>query len=184
MRMADSVLFTCWTAGAGSPVGIDTEIGGIDGHFHFVGFRENGHRGRGRVYAPLGFGVRHALNPVNAAFKFEPGVGPETLNTEHDFLEPPEARRRRGIRFHRKSLFHGIARIHAKEVAGENGRLVAPGPRANFDDHVPRVPRIPGDQEIFQFLRHPLHLTPKHAELFLGQGRRSGSDDASRPSAC
>ena len=75
MRIADSVLLTCWPP---APLARKVSIcrsAGIDLHFHFLGLGQHRHCDSGGVDAALGFGFGHTLHPVHAAFELQAGIG-------------------------------------------------------------------------------------------------------------
>ncbi len=76
MRTAESVVFTAWPPGPEERIDVEPQLFGADMDVHVFGLREHRHGDRRGVDAPLGFGFRDALHPVDAAFVFEPAVDP------------------------------------------------------------------------------------------------------------
>ena len=83
---------------------------------------------------PLRLGDRHALDAVHAAFEFELGVGALAVHFHHRVLDAAEiavgARHQLGV----PALQRAVARVHAEQIVGEQGRLVAARAGADFDD--------------------------------------------------
>jgi hypothetical protein len=63
----------------------------------------------------------------------------------------------------------GIARVHAKEIAGEERRLVAAGARAHLDEEVAIVVRILRQQRLLQLGFQALHGGARGLQLFVGE---------------
>ena len=92
-------------------------------------------RGRG-VDAPLRLGRRNALHAVHAGLELHLRVDLVALDAERDFLEAA-ALGLVGVDLLDLPLLEvGVARVHAVEVAREDGGLVAAGARADLDDDV------------------------------------------------
>ncbi len=158
MRIADSVLLTCWPAGAARAHGVDLEVGLVDDEIRFL--REGQDRdGRGGgVDAPLRFGRRHALDPMHAALELEPGEHAAAGNLGDDFLvaagRPLAHRQHLDLPALRLRIFD----IHAEEIAGEESRFVAAGPGAHLENRVALVGRVLRQQRDADRLRHLLGL--------------------------
>jgi hypothetical protein len=141
------------TTGPGGTEGIDFQIARID----FWQFRlwhrwHHRHRaGRGMDTA-LGFGFRHALHAVTARFKLQLAVNAVTRHFgnhlfvtavfthvfAHD-LNPPAAS-------------FSVTAIHTEQIASKNGRFVATGSGAYFQETIAFIVRILWQQQHLQLL--------------------------------
>src|SRR5262249_10129406 len=63
-----------------------------DAHGHALGFREDGHRRRGGVDSARSLGLRHALDPVNAALVLQARIDAGPLDQSSDRLQAADAR--------------------------------------------------------------------------------------------
>ena len=64
----------------------------FDLHVDLVGFGQHGDGRRRRVDPAAGFGGRHALHAVHAAFVLQPAVDALALDVDDDFLDAALAR--------------------------------------------------------------------------------------------
>src|SRR6266851_1937122 len=83
-------------------------------------------------------------------FELELGVGALPDDARDDFLVPAGIARRFRYHFHLPALALRVARVHAEQVAGEERRLVAAGPRAYLEEDVALVVRIARQQQLLQ----------------------------------
>ena len=142
MRIADSVLLTCWPPAPCDAHGVDLQIRFVDLDVDVLGFRQHGdRRGRG-VDAALRFGVRHALHAMHAGFEFQLGEGAAAADFGDDFLVAAHGAFARGDHLDLPALLGGIALVHAEQIAGEQRGLVAAGAGADFEDDVALVHRV------------------------------------------
>src|SRR5262249_1993999 len=111
----------------------------LDLDLHLVGLRQHRHRGRRGVDAALLLGLRHALHAVAAALVAQVGVSIVARDAEDDFLEAALLTRAKGDVLDLPTLVARIVRVHAVEVAGEQGGLVAAGAGADFDNDAAEV---------------------------------------------
>src|SRR5690242_8657299 len=115
---------------------VDAQLLIVDPYIHLFGLREHRNGRRRSMYAAASFGLRHALDAVHAGFELQPreDVGtadrrarllatPETGLGKIEKLEPPASERR-------------VSLVHAKELGGEQSRLLAAGPSAHLEDRV------------------------------------------------
>ena len=121
-------------AGPGGAVGVDADVAVGDLYLHILGLGQHGHGGRRGVDAAAGLGVRHPLDPVDAAFEFQPAEHPVAVDGGDDLLVAAGVALGEGVDLHPPALQGGIALIHAEQVAGEQGRLVAAGAGADLQD--------------------------------------------------
>ena len=163
------------SARAGSAIGINAQIGGIDGNrFHVFAFRENGNGSGAGVNASAAFRFRHALHAVRARFKFERGIDVFATDAADDFFIA--------------AVFAGIFRkdfqlpafvlrvfvIHAKEIAGKNRRFIAARTGANFQIDVGFIQRIFGNHQAFQRFFARRARFKQTRPFFAGQLRHLG----------
>ena len=152
MRIADSVLLTCWPPAPcarmvsilrSSSLIVDIDV------FDFGQHRDRRRRG---MDAAGGFGVRHALHAMHAGFEFQLGEHAAAAHFGDDFLEAAFAAfaDRQDLRL--PALLGGVALVHAEQVAGEQRGLVAAGAGADFQDGVVIVHRVLRDQRQMDLL--------------------------------
>ena len=79
---------------------------------------------------------------MNAAFVFQLGIDFVALNRRDYFLYAAEVRRRALEDLHFPAERFRVTRIHAEELACEEGGFVAAGPGANLHDDAFLVVRI------------------------------------------
>ncbi len=114
------------------------------------------------------FGDRNALHAMHAALVLELGVDLVAADEGDDFLESADARFAAGGDFHLPVLRFGEAGVHAENLGREEGRLVATGARADFEDDVLVVVRILRQEEDAQFLFDAVLLGLELGDLHLG----------------
>ncbi len=144
-------------AGAAGTHGVDLKIVVVDLDVDLTGLGK--HRdGRCRsVNAARTLGRGYALDAVHAGFELELGVGALAANGSDDLLEPALGALARGQHLDGPALQRGIALVHAEQIAGEQGGLVAAGAGTHFEDRTVLVGGILGQQ--------------RHANLFLERGQ-------------
>ena len=103
--------------------------------------------------ATAGLGGGNALDAVNSGFVLEPAVGLVAIDLEDDFFVAADV----GWRFAdqldlpaRSGL--DVASVHPKQLAGEQGSLIAAGAGADFDDGVFLVGRVFGNESQAQMV--------------------------------
>ena len=119
-------------------------------------------------------GVGHALDAVHAGFVFQLGEGAAAADFGDDFLKAAHRAFARGHDFHFPALLGGIALVHAKQIAGEQSRLVAAGAGADFKNDVAVVHRIFGQERQPQFLFERRAPCLKIALFRFGDGAHFG----------
>ena len=85
---------------------------------------------------PLGLGLRDPLDAVGAALVLEDRVGAVALDRERHLLEATDLGSALGEDLGAEAALLGVAGEHLVEIAGEQGRLVAPGPGTDLDEDV------------------------------------------------
>ena len=115
MRIADSVLLTCWPPAPLRAHGVDLQVVVVDRDVDLLGLRQ--HRdGRGRgVDAARRLGVRHALHAMHAGFEFQLGEGAAAADLGDDFLVAADRAFARRDDFDLPALLGGIALVHAEQ---------------------------------------------------------------------
>ncbi len=83
---------------------------------------------------PLGLGLRHALDPVDAALELEMAERSLPDDAERDLAEAGQLRRLEVERLELPAHLLGEPAIHLEEVAGEQRGLVAPRCHPDLDD--------------------------------------------------
>ena len=140
----------------------------------FVCFGEDDDGGGGGVDAALRLRLRNALDAVAAALEAEEAVRAVSLDGEDDFLVAVERRGRGRHHVHRPALCLAVARVHAEEVAREEGRFFAARAGAHLEDGVAPLERV-GRQKAGQhgaFCRR--HLALQLLQLLLGHRAEVG----------
>ena len=84
--------------------------------------------------AALSFGGRHALHAVHAAFELPAAEHAVAGDRGDDFLVAAHFAFGDAVDLDPPALQLGVALVHAEEIAGEQGRLVAAGAGAHFQD--------------------------------------------------
>ena len=131
---------------------VDAQLGGIDRQvLDLVEFRQDRNRARGGMDAALCFRRRHALHAVRARFELELRVRAFAHDAADDFPVAAVLASAFAQHFDLPALPLGIARIHAEEVAGENGGLVPARAGADFQEDVRVVARVLRDQQVREF---------------------------------
>ena len=147
------------TAGARRAEGVDANLGRVDLHvFEFVGLGHHRDGARRGMDAPLRLGFRNALHAVRAGFELEFGIDAAADDSRDHFLVAADVRSARRDDLDLPALALGVARVHAKEVTGEQRRLVAAGTSADFQKDIALVAGVLGQQQLLQFvfnLRQP-----------------------------
>src|SRR5215218_9476794 len=132
--------------GAGGAVDVDLEVVRVDGDLDRVGLWEDVDPGGRGVDAALGLGHRDPLHPVHPGLVLEPRPGAPALDGEHGLLDALQVGGALGQLLDLEAVLLGPAGVHAVEVTGEQGGLVAAGAGPDLDDHVLVVVGVLGDQ--------------------------------------
>ncbi len=109
----------------------------------------------------LRLGFRHTLHAVRAGLELELGVDVVALDAGDDLLVTAVLAFVLRQDFQAPAALFGVTRVHAEQVAGEDGGLVTAGPGADFQKHVAPVIGVFGQQ-------HALQLRLQGKQLFLG----------------
>src|SRR5207249_4059504 len=97
-------------------------------------------------------GDRHALDPVDAALELEPAPRAAALDEEDHVLETAGAGLAGGHHLDLPALALGVLRVHARQVSGEERRLVAARTRADLDEDVLVVVGVARQEQALQLL--------------------------------
>ena len=154
MRDADGTFRTVdvLTARTRRTVQVDMQIVGIDIHVHIFGFGQYRHRHRRGMNAPAGFGCRHALYAMGAAFVFELAVSTKARDHKGNFLITAKLCSIRVNDFHFPALLFHIAAIHTKEVTGKERCFFTADTATDFHDDVFIVIGVFGQQQNGQLI--------------------------------
>src|SRR5665647_611070 len=122
--------------------------------------------GRG-VDASRGLGGRDALHAVHPALVLEGREGAPALDLERDFLVAAVVVLVGAQDVDLEALRLRVARVHARQVAGEQRRLVAAGAGADLDDHVLGVVGVAREHAYADLFAELLEPAAALAELLL-----------------
>ena len=98
--------------------------------------------------APLCLRRWNTLHPMGARFEFQLREDTPTGHATDDFAVPAVLTTIFADDLDGQRVTFGVTRVHAKQVAGENGRFVAAGAGADFQEDVLVVPRVFRDQQL------------------------------------
>ena len=137
-------------ARARGAIDVDAEVLVDQLHLDVLGLGQHGDGHRRGVDAPLRLGHRHALHAVHAALELEPAVGALPHHQRDHLLEAAEAGRARGEHLDAPAVPLGVARVHAKELGGEEARLVAAGAGTDLEHRVALVVGVLREEELLE----------------------------------
>jgi len=127
MRTAESVVLDALAARSAGAHHVDAQLLRVDLDVDLVGFGHHRDRdGRG-VDASLRFGRRHALDAVYAALVLQAAEDAVAGDRRDDFLHAARAALRHRQQLDLPAAAFGVARVHSKEIAGEERRLLPSG---------------------------------------------------------
>ena len=115
---------------------------------------QHGHRSGRGVDAALRLGLGDALHAVHARLVFERAVDVLPRHLHHHLLVAAGGALRGRGDFVLPPLRLDVLGVHAQQVAGEEGRLVAARAAANLHDGVLGILRVLGDEQQLDFLLH------------------------------
>jgi hypothetical protein len=136
---------------------VDLEVLGIDLDLDVLDLRHDGHRRRRGVDASLRLGRGHALHAVHARLVLELREGALAVDADDHLAQAARrgARAREQLDLPAPPL--GEARVHAEEIGGEQGRLLAARAGADLEQDVLVVVGILGhEQHLHLLLEHLL----------------------------
>ena len=139
IRTALSVVLTDWPPGPGRAVDVDAQVRVVDLDVDLLRFRKHRDRRRRSVDPAAALRHRDALDPVDAAFIFQPGEHALAADRGDHLLVAAHFRRAGRDELDLPALALGVALVHPEEVAGEQGRLVAAGAGADLEHRRPLV---------------------------------------------
>src|SRR5678815_3522299 len=102
--------------------------------------------------APARLCDRNALNTMHSALELKLAKSPRTLNRQDNVAETPDSTLLSVHQLDLPAAPLGIARVHAQEIAREQGCLISAGPRPNLQQDVLVVVRILGEKQNLEFL--------------------------------
>ena len=139
------------SARAARAVGVDAQVGRVDLHGHgLVGLGQHGDRAGAGVDAALRLGGGHALHAMAARLEAQVAENVVADDAHHHFLVAAEFALALAHDLAAPAGALAIARVHAQQVAREEGRFVAARARADFEKGVARVVRVFGQQQALQ----------------------------------
>jgi hypothetical protein len=172
-------------SGSAGTVGVDAQVLGIDVDLHVFHFGHDGHGDRGGMDAAAGFGLGHPLHAVDAAFVAQGAVDAATADVHDDFLDAADGGQGLGHRLHLPAVVLADPLVHAQQVLGEEGSLVAAGAGADLQKDVAVVLVLVGNQHDLHPFGQGVQLRLSLFHLLLGHGLQSGSSSLfSISSAC
>src|SRR5262245_48796793 len=121
----------------------------LDFYLHLIRFRQHRNRGGRRVDAALLLSLGDALHAMPAAFETEPLIDVVAGDAAHDFFVAPLFAAVERDVLDLPAALAGEHRIHAVQIAGEDGRLVTAGAGADFEDDAVVV-LVAGQQNVFE----------------------------------
>ena len=140
------------SAGALAAEGVPLDGAFVDLNVELLSLRQHGDGGGGGVDAALRLGHRHALHAVHAALVFQCAIDLLARYREDDLLVASGCTFGEARNGNAPALRLAVLRVHAEEVACEEGSLVAARAAADFHDDVLVVLGVGGDEQQFDFL--------------------------------
>ena len=104
------------------------------------------------MHSSAGFRLRHPLNPVDAGFKLQAGIGAVAGDHEVRLLHAAKLRLIIIEKAHLPAPAVGVHGVHTEQGVGEQGALLAAHAAANLHDDVLVVVGIPGQEQNGQLL--------------------------------
>ncbi len=161
-------------AGALRPHRVDLQIRLVDVDVDLLGLGQHRDRGGGGVDPALRLGVGHALDAMHAALELETGEHAATFDRGDNLLEAAHGAFSGRKHLQLPPVQVGIALVHAKKVAGEEGRFVAARAGAHLEDGALLVGRILRQQRKPDRLFQVRQLLDGRRALLLGKGTHLG----------
>jgi hypothetical protein len=156
------------TAGAAGAEGVDAQLGRVQRHFlGLVGLGQDRDGAGAGVDAALRLGHRHTLHAVPAGLELEPRVDVVPFDAQHHFLVAAQIAAALAHQLGLPAAALAVAQVHAREVGGEQGRLVAAGAGADFEEGVARVVRVARQQRGLQLQVQPVDIGARLGDLLL-----------------
>ena len=98
----------------------------------------------------LGLGVRHPLDPVDPALKFQPAVHPLAVHRKDSFPHAPQLGFAEVQKVQLPAAALGIHGVHPQQAAGKQGGFLAAHTAADLHNHAAAVVFIFGQQKQFE----------------------------------
>ena len=153
---------------AGGPKDLHLNVRGIQMEVHLVHLGEDRHGGGGGVDPAAGLGLRHPLDPVDAALELQAAVCPLPFDREADLLDASQLGLVLAVHLHLPPAGVGVHGVHPEQGVGEEGCLFASHAGPDLHDHVLAVVGIPGQQEDLDLLLQGLDVPLGLGELLPG----------------
>ncbi len=121
-------------------------------HVHVLGLRQDRDRGRRRVDAAGGLGLRYPLHPVDPAFVFEARIRARPFDESRDGFQAADPG---VIPVHDLDLPApglGVPLVHPEELSGKKRGLLSSRPRSDLQEDAAGVVRVLREQQDLQFL--------------------------------
>ena len=144
--------------GTAAAEGIPLDFALVDVHVKRLCLGQHSHAGCRGVYAALGFGDRHTLHAVHARFILQGAIDVVARDAEYHLLETAHGSFAARGHLHIPALGLAVAGVHACQLAGKQGGLVASRASSNLKHHVLAIFRVLGNKQEFDFLFQFGHL--------------------------
>src|SRR6266581_880551 len=108
--------------------------------------------------ASRGFGIRHPLHAMDPGLEFELRESSASANLCNDLLVAPHGPFTARDYLNLPALFGRVPLVHAEEVPGKEGCLIAPGASTNFEDDIALVHGILGQESELDLLLQRIAL--------------------------
>ena len=110
------------------------------------------------MYPTLGLGHWHALHAVHTRLILQCAIDVIARDTEYHFLETTHSALTATGHLHIPTLGLTIAGVHARQITGKQGSLVAARTATNLEHHILAILGILGDEKELDFLFHLGHF--------------------------
>ncbi len=120
----------------------------------FLRFGQYCNRCGGSMHASLCFGLRYALHAMHTRFVFQRSIYIFARNGKNNFLVSTRCSFAHIGNFKFPTFCFAVFYIHFKQISCKNGRLVATGSAANFDDGILVIFGIGRNQQQLDIFLH------------------------------
>src|SRR6266516_1241925 len=153
---------------------VDPEVLVFDLHVDLLRFGKHRHRRGRRVLAPLPFRDRYALHPVDARFVPQRPVDTGAPGGEDGLLQAPEIPLRERDDFDLPAPPLAEPRVHAKQLGGEQRRLIASRAGTDLHDRIAVIEGVRGGEQVGEPALESLDLGVQPVNVRAGQLRQLG----------